>query len=249
MRKIVINRSYDNIQGGIKMKKRPTTTLFMLESLDGKISSGNADELDADKDWCQIDGVKEGLQQYIDIECTTDYFSLNTGRVMAKIGVNDKKEYRNKVDVVFVIIDNKPHLNENGIDYICHWVEKLILVTTNKNHIANSLTAKYDNLDVLYYDALNLNSLLEDLYDNYNAEKITIQSGGNLNGLFLRENLIDYVNIVIAPLLVGGKDVPTLIDGEAISNTNELDKLKALELMECNKLNNSYVQLKYKVKR
>ena len=32
------------------MKKRPITTLFMLESLDGKISSGNTDELDADKD-------------------------------------------------------------------------------------------------------------------------------------------------------------------------------------------------------
>ena len=65
------------------MKNRPITTLFMLESLDGKISSGSADELDADKDWCIIDGVKEGLGQYYDIVRTTDYFSLNTGRVMA----------------------------------------------------------------------------------------------------------------------------------------------------------------------
>ena len=32
------------------MSKRPITTLFMLESLDGKISSGNTDELDADKE-------------------------------------------------------------------------------------------------------------------------------------------------------------------------------------------------------
>ena len=46
------------------MKKRPTTTLFMLESLDGKISSGNNDSLDADKDFCKIDRVKEG---YINI--------------------------------------------------------------------------------------------------------------------------------------------------------------------------------------
>ena len=61
--------------------------------------------------------------------------------------------------------------------------------------------------------------------------------------------IIDYVNIVIAPLLVGGKDVSTLIDGEAISNSEELNKLKALELIECNKLDNSYIQLKYKVKR
>ena len=213
------------------MKKRPITTLFMLESLDGKISSGNTDELDADKDWCEIDGVKEGLHQYYEIEATTDYFSLNTGRVMAKIGVNDRKECHNKVEVKFVIIDNKPHLNENGIDYICNWVESLILVTTNKNHIAYSLTDKYDNLNILYYEELDLTRLLEDLYSKYNAERVTIQSGGNLNGLFLRNNLIDYVNIVIAPLLVGGKDVSTLIDGEAISHSEELNKLKALELI------------------
>lgn len=231
------------------MKKRPITTLFMLQSLDGKISSGNTDELDADKDWCTIDGVKEGLHQYYEIESTTDYFSLNTGRVMAKIGVNDRKGYHNKVEVKFVIIDNKPHLNKNGIDYICHWVESLILVTTNKNHIAYSLTNKYNNLDILYYEELELTRLLEDLSSKYKTERLTIQSGGSLNGLFLRYNLIDYVNIVIAPLLVGGKDVSTLIDGEAISSLEELYKLKALELIECNQLDNSYVQLKYKVKR
>jgi len=215
----------------------------------GKISTGNNDTLDADKDFCKIDGVKEGLHQYYEIECTTDYYSLNTGRVMAKIGVNNKKEYHNKVEVNFIIIDNKPHLNENGIDYICHWVEKLILVTTNKNHIAYSLKDKYDNLDILFYEKLDLEMLLEDLYYKYNVDKLTIQSGGNLNGLFVRENLIDYVNIVIAPLLVGGKDVPTLIDGKAIESDKELDQLRALELIECNKLDDSYVQLKYKVKK
>ena len=231
------------------MSNRPITTLFMLESLDGKISTGNNDNLDADKDFCRIDGVKEGLNQYYEIETTTDYFSLNTGRVMAKIGVNEKKEYHDKVDVNFIIIDNKPHLNQNGIDYICHWVERLILVTTNKNHIAYSLKENYNNLDILFYEDLDLNKLLEDLYKKYDAERVTIQSGGNMNGLFLRENLIDYVNIVIAPLLIGGRDVPTLVDGEAIKSEDELVKLRALELIECNKLNDSYVQLKYKVKK
>ena len=231
------------------MTERPITTLFMLESLDGKISSGNTDLLDADRDWCEIPGVKEGLHQYYEIEATTDYFSLNTGRVMEKIGVNERKEYHDKVEVAFIIIDNKPHLKESGIDYLCNWVEKLILVTTNKKHPAYTLTDKYDNLDILYYEKLDLKKLLEDLKDKYKAEKLTIQSGGNLNGLFLRNNLLDYVNIVIAPLLVGGKDVPTLIDGEAISTKEELNKLKALELTSCKQLNNSYIQLKYKVKK
>ncbi len=230
------------------MKEKPITTLFMLESLDGKISSGNNDNLDADKDWCQIDGVKEGLYQYYEIETTTDFYSLNTGRVMAKIGVNERTKYHDKIDCRFIIIDNKPHLNEKGIDYICHWVNKLILVTTNKNHVAYSLREKYDNLDILFYNDLDLKTLLIDMGKKYGARAITIQSGGTLNGKFLRDNLIDYVNVVIAPLLVGGKDTSTLIDGESIISSKELGKLKALKLIECKQLDDSYIQLKYKIK-
>ena len=226
---------------------RPITTLFMLESLDGKISTGSTDNLDVDKDYPKIDGVKEGLHQYYELEKKTDYFSLNTGKVMAKIGVNDKKEYGDKVDVTFVIIDNKPHLNENGIDYICHWVGRLLLVTTNKNHIAYSLQEKYSNLEILDYEILDLKKLLEDLYSKYNAERLTIQSGGTLNGMFVREKLLDFANIVIAPIIIGGKDVATLVDGEAIKDASELYKLMPLQLQECNRLENSYIQLKYKV--
>jgi 2,5-diamino-6-(ribosylamino)-4(3H)-pyrimidinone 5'-phosphate reductase len=229
---------------------RPITTLFMLESLDGKISSGNSDTLDVDKDFCRIDGVKEGLHQYYEIEQDTDIFSLNTGRVMAKIGVNDRREYHDKINVVtFVIIDNKPHLNENGIDYLCHWVGKVLLVTTNKNHIAYSVKDKYDNLEILYYETLDLQKLLEDLYSKYGAESLTIQSGGTLNGMFVRNKLIDFVNIVIAPILVGGKDVATLVDGESITDEGDLNKLMPLQLLECNQLEDSYIQLKYKVKK
>lgn len=226
---------------------RPITTLFMLQSLDGKINSGDTDELDVDKDWCVIDGVKEGLNQYYEIEKTTDYYSLNTGRVMEKIGVNEKKEYHSKVDVKFIIIDNKPHINEQGIDYICNWVSELILVTTNKNHVAFDLKNKYSNLEICYYDELDLDRILHDMKKIYGADRITIQSGGNLNGLFLRKDLIDYVHVVVAPILVGGAKTPTLIDGKSISSVNELNKLKALELIECKKLDNSYVELNYKV--
>lgn len=231
------------------MANKPITTLFMLESLDGKINSGSNDNLDVDKDWSKIEGVKEGINQYYEIEQTTDLFSLNTGRVMSKIGVNEREDEPKKTPCSFIIIDNKPHLNEKGIDYISRWVNKLIIVTTNKNHPVYQIKEKYSNVDILYYEKLDLTQMLEDLYQEYNVDYLTIQSGGNMNGLFLRNNLIDYVNIVIAPLLVGGKDVSTLIDGESITTTEQLHKLKALELIECNQLNNSYVQLKYKVKK
>ena len=166
---------------------------------------------------------------------------------MAKIGVNDRKEKPKKVEVRFVIIDRKPHLSENGVEYLCNWTEKTFIITDNKNHPAYKMLDKFDNLEILYYEKIDLINLMEDLKNKYDVEKITIQSGGTLNGEFLRNNLIDYVNIVVAPLLVGGISTSTLIDGKAITKSEELNKLKALKLIECNVLENSYVQLKYKV--
>ena len=96
---------------------RPITTLFMLMSVDGKISTGATDDLDIDKDFPKIAGVREGLHQYYEIEQTTDLWSLNSGRVQAKLGVNTK-EMPDKTPVSFVIIDND-HLNKNGVLYFC----------------------------------------------------------------------------------------------------------------------------------
>lgn len=129
------------------MDNRPITTLFMLTSVDGKISTGNSKELDFDVDFPKINGVKEGLHQYYEIESTMDLWSLNTGKVMEKIGINERKDTPQQMAVSFVIIDNKPHLNEKGIAYLCKWVKKLILVTTNKEHPV--FKVKEDNLNVI----------------------------------------------------------------------------------------------------
>ena len=59
-------------------KIKPITTRFMLMSVDGKISTGAVDELDVDRDFPRINGVKEGLYQYYEIEKTTDLWSLNS---------------------------------------------------------------------------------------------------------------------------------------------------------------------------
>ena len=68
-----------------------------------------------------------------------------------------------------------------------------------------------------------------------------------MNSLLLEDDLIDYVDIVVAPLLVGGKDTPTLIDGKSIKTKDELHNLKALKLLEVKKLNDSYLRLHYEV--
>lgn len=221
--------------------ERPITTLFMLMSIDGKISTGSTDDLDFDKDLPHIPGVKEGLQQYYDIEQTTDLWSLNSGRVQAKMGVNEK-ELPAKTPVSFVLIDNH-HLNENGVRYFCARSREFVLVTANKEHPAFKMNEP--NLHIIYQDKLDLHDMLRQLKENYGCERLTIQTSGTLNGLFLREKLFDYVDIVVAPVLVGGKDTTTLIDGESILTPNQLSALGVLELESVQPLDNSYIRLRY----
>lgn len=230
------------------MKNRPFTTLFMIESLDGKISTGDVDSLDVDKDFKRIVGVKEGLHQYYKIEQTTDWYSLNTGRVMAKIGVNERTEEPKKIDVNFIIIDSKPHLNEKGLTYLAKWVKTLYLVTTNKQHPAYKVKEHYPNIEIIAYDNhIDLADLLTKMKEKYGAEKITIQSGGTLNAGWIRQGLIDRVSIVVAPCLIGGRNTQSLIGGESLHTEEDLKKVKALKLIKCDVLENSYLHVQYEV--
>lgn len=225
---------------------RPETTLFMLISVDGKISTGDTDALDFDRDLKTIAGVKNGLQQYYDLEQQTDLASLNTGRVMAKIGVNERTQEPTKIPVSFVIIDNEPHLTTQGIAYLSKWVTKLYLVTTNKSHPA--ISSKYQNIVVIPYESsVDFTDLFGRLRKEFNIERVTIQSGGTLNATLLRSGFIDHLSIVVAPIIVGGKNTSSLIDGESIHTLGDLQKLKSLRLIKADVLKDSFLHLRYDV--
>lgn len=224
---------------------RPITTLFMLMSLDGKISLGASDDLDVDKDFPKISGLKEGLPQYYEIEQTTDLWSFNTGRVQEKMGVN-QKPFPDKTPVSFVLLDNS-HLTEHGVTYFCKKSKIFVLITSNRNHPAYNV--KEINLHIIFQEKLSLKKALHKLKLSYGCERLTIQSGGTVNGLFLREKLFDYVDVVVAPVLIGGKETAFLIDGSSILSENELSKMGVLKLIECTVLNDSYIRVRYQVLR
>ncbi|QQS15760.1 MAG: dihydrofolate reductase family protein [Candidatus Moraniibacteriota bacterium] len=228
---------------------RPYTTLFLLVSVDGKISTGDVDAMDVDKDYPEIEGLKEGLKQYYDLEMETDLFSFNTGRVFAKVGVNEKTDEPEKLPVSFVVLDNEPHLIDKGVVYLAKKTKNLIIATTNEDHPAFALKDSFENIHVLKYEnKIDFRDLFEKIREQFGAERMTIQSGGTLNATLVREGLIDRVLLVVAPALVGGKDTATLMDGESLHNTSDLGKIVTLELAQAKPLQNSYLLLEYKVR-
>lgn len=226
---------------------KPITTLFMLMSVDGKISTGGNDKFDVDQDFPKIKGVKEGLFQYYDLQKTTDIFSLNSGRVLAKVGINKSQKNIVKTPVNFLVIDNKPYLNKSGLDNLIKKSKRLFIITSNKKHSA-FFRKDADNLEIIYYKKdIIFKDLFEKLKQVYGIKSMTIQTGGTLNAIFLREKLIDKISIVVAPALIGGKDTQSLIGGKSLVLLKELKDIKALKLISVKKLKNSYLHLKYQV--
>jgi 2,5-diamino-6-(ribosylamino)-4(3H)-pyrimidinone 5'-phosphate reductase len=231
------------------MNDRPITTLFLLQSLDGKISTGDIDERDFDKDLAQIVGIKEGLHQYYEIEGQTDLVSFNSGRVLAKVGANTRLlDEVAKTPVSFVVVDNQPHLDAHGVEHMARKSAKLYIVTTNKAHPAYGLQEKYENIVITPYDdKIDFVDLFSKLRTEHAIERMTIQTGGELNAVLLRAGLIDNVLLVIAPCLVGGRATTTLVDGEPLRTVEDLAKIRPLKLKACTSLEDSYVRLEYEV--
>ena len=183
------------------------------------------------------------------MELETDLFSFNTGRVLAKVGMNDKTDEPSQLPVNFVVVDNKPHLTEKGIAYLAQKSKNLIIATTNKIHPASTLKKKIKNIYVLTYEkSVNLQDLFWKISKQFGAERMTIQSGGTLNTTLVREGLIDRILLVIAPALIGGKNTSTLMDGESLHSSTQLNKIKILKLVQAKPLEDSYLLLEYTVK-
>lgn len=226
----------------------PKTTLFLIQSLDGKISTGDVDELDVDKDFKRIVGVKEGLHQYYDLEKRTDRVSFNSGKVQVKVGVNQRTWEKDRDNISFVVVDNKPHLNINGTEYFAKRSDQFYLITTNKNHPAFDLKDKYATMHILFYEnKIDFVDVFQRFKKEFGIKRITIQTGGTLNAELLRLGLIEQVSIVVAPVLIGGKNTQSLIGGESFHNEADLMKIKALKLIKNETLKNSYIHLVYKV--
>lgn len=160
-------------------------------------------------------------------------------------GVNERKDTPEKINMALVVIDNKLRLNENGIVYLTKWAKQFILITNNKNHPAFSMNI--ENLSIIYQEEIELNSLFKILKNEYHVESITIQSSDILNEALLQDKLFDYVNVVVSPMFIGCRSMQSLSSENSIRESSQLLPLSNLKLEEYKVLENSYIQLKYKV--
>ncbi|MCL1862925.1 MAG: dihydrofolate reductase family protein [Defluviitaleaceae bacterium] len=210
------------------MKQRPITTLHMIMSADGKIITESL---------VPAKSMKNGIARVENRE----RWLLDSGQVQSKSGINNEP-FSEKTEVSFVLIDNT-HLNERGVEYFSRLSKKFVLVTANANHAVHKTS--FDNVSVIFQQKLNFQKMLENLYENHGCKKITIQAGGILNEIFLRNKLFDYVDIMIATPESGHETMP---DSTSMLCESEFYKLGNLQL-ESSEVLDDCIRVRYKVRR
>ena len=59
---------------------------------------------------------------------------------------------------------------------------------------------------------------------------LMVEGGGNLNWGMVKAGLVDEVRVAVAPILVGGKNATTLVEGEGYPKIQDGLKLKLVKI-------------------
>lgn len=221
-------------------------TLFLLTSVDGKITTGLTPSFDFDKDFAEDSYLNKGLQQYYDIEKTTDIWSVISSNIAVKLGAEEGKYPANFIPVNFVVIGNK--LSTNAMESIAANCNSVIFVMTDRVKFNIRMRQiRANNVSFLYYDVLDPVKMFKHIYEDRHAEAVTIQTGGTLNRLFFAHKCINYIDIVVAPTIVGGSNTTSMVSGWDRVEWNDLEALPHLEVIEIVRLKDNYVRMRYKV--
>ena len=205
-------------------------------SIDGKISTrGNKSSFSSGKDWIRVhklrssvDGIVVGISTVLE-----DNPMLNV-RYYAKGTKNP----------IRIIIDSRARIPVNT--RIVRSSKKIqTIVGTTHNASARKINIlKKAGVQVLLSGKrkVNIKNLFQQL-ENLGLKRILVEGGGEINWSILKTGIANELIVTISPVVVGGRNAKTLVEGEGISNIANGIKLKLSRTL----INNNEIVLFYKL--
>jgi 2,5-diamino-6-(ribosylamino)-4(3H)-pyrimidinone 5'-phosphate reductase len=72
---------------------------------------------------------------------------------------------------------------------------------------------------------VNLRNLIQQL-EKMGLKKIIVEGGGEINWSVLKLGLVNELVVTISPVVIGGRDAKTLVEGKGFTNTSDGIKMK-----------------------
>jgi 2,5-diamino-6-(ribosylamino)-4(3H)-pyrimidinone 5'-phosphate reductase len=240
--------------------------LNVAASIDGKIStitgdtkiSSNQDLLRVHQLRSKVDAIVIGINTVIndDPMLTERLTQIRKNLKLRGANITDLKKdntakirSKNSKNPIRVIIDSRARIPlKSKIVKTADQVETIIAVTNDapksklKELSKQGLKITVIDKDSKTKEKVDLKKLLKVL-ENESISTILVEGGGEVNWSFIENNIFDELIITIAPIIIGGKDATTLVDGKGYE---VIKKSPKLVLMKMQKKNTGEITLYYK---
>lgn len=197
---------------------RPFVTVNMAASVDGKITS-------AAREYPRMTSRLD--RDHMDrLRAEADAVLVGAGTMRAdnpKLHVRSPqmREYRatlGKVPGLLKIVVTRSGVVDAGSGFLADPDGGGVVIATVEDAPLGALADLGPAVEVwaLGRDEVDLAALLERLAAR-GVERLLVEGGGELNWKFVERDLVDELNVTIAPTLLGGREAPTLLEGEGLT--------------------------------
>ena len=216
----------------------------MMTSVDGRID-------------CSMTSKLQGVEEYYNTLNELNVQSTLSGRVTAELEMALPGKFESKVNEIYGKEDFSKKQDAKGYEIIVDTKGALLWekeTNNDKPHLI--ITSEQVHKDYLeYLDSLNISWIvcgkekidlkksMERLSKEFNVTRLAIVGGGNINGSFLGEGLIDEVSILIGPGIDGRKGMASVFDGLPMDQ-----EVVSLKLKDVTKYEDGTIWIRYMVK-
>ena len=188
-------------------------------SIDGKISTRKNDSAISSK----LDLVRVHK-----LRSTVDGIVIGISTVLEDDPMlNVRYSTTRKKNPTRIIIDSKARIPLNSrIIESSNKIQTIIAVTHNaSSRKIKEIQKKGAQVLVYGNGKVNLRNLFQQL-EKMGLKKIIVEGGGEINWSVLKLGLVNELVVTISPVIIGGRDAKTLVEGKGFTNISDGIKMK-----------------------
>lgn len=188
---------------------RPYVTINCAMSADGKIASPSGKQLRISCD--------EDIERMYRMRNDSDAVLVGVGTILSddpKLTV--KEIYVSEVkNPIRVVLDTSCRTSESAL--VVNKDAKTLIFTGKKCNKKYGHNVEIIQCDTDENDLIDLDKMLKILFDR-GINSLMVEGGSRVIWSFLKNKLVDEMFVYIGPMIIGGRNTPTLAGGEGIKN-------------------------------
>jgi len=190
-------------------------------SIDGKITTRKNDSsISSNIDWVRVHKLRS----------TVDGIVIGISTVLKDDPMLNVRYAKMVKNPARIIIDSKARIPlDSRIMRSSKKIQTFVAVTHDASlKKIKEIEKKGAKVLVIGREKVNIINLFQHL-ENLGLKKVLVEGGGEINWSILKSGLVNELIVTIAPIVIGGRDAKTLVEGEGISYIHNAIRMKLVK--------------------